>query len=244
MATFLGSNGGQSNVLADLLWRAYMHFPLSGSWDWVLLFVSLSVVMRLLLLPFLWQAVAADVKLLESRSTTATTLPRQAWVPAFWGLGSLGLFLWFFQTSASWVFLDRREFLGLSGLHSPDSRVFLFSIVAIISLLGAVTQIDDNILPGTYRVGFKATKPFAKRDLRCLQCGGGVFVRITGGKPVALSAPVTGFWESLGVALLHVCYWKWSIASVVLMHAFVLGSVVTEIFRLLFVYVLHKRTFG
>jgi len=137
----LPTSGGLSGFLAHGLWHLYRPFPPLGGWDWLLLFVMVSVLGRLLYLPFLWEAVKVDAKAPKKREGL-----RQSNFAALWNLSWTWFWVWFFQTTAGKTFLEDRVWLGAQSVADANGRLLLTSfLIACVATGIACGLFADDI---------------------------------------------------------------------------------------------------
>jgi hypothetical protein len=226
---------GLAGFLAHALWKLYRHFPLEGSWDWLLLFLSLGMITQLSFMPYLWRCVEADIKMLRDRRGGEESAPIQGGVPGlFRGGGWMFFFLWFFATTEGQTCLNRRFLFGGMALGASDGHHQIVSGLIVFGLLILLTA-----LPEHFGNTAKVTAPFRDRGFWSLWQGGGTFEANKG-------STVEGVTFFLGLLLLfaHLLYWYWSEASLALMQCFLAAALMADALRVVFVYVLHKRYFG
>lgn len=238
---------GLSGFLAHYLWRLYVYFPSTGEWDWAFLLLGLAVSVQVLVLPRLWRGVQKDMEYLQKTRVGEDTGADRGMAATLLGLACLFFSLWFFRTPAGRTFLHQR-YLHLPGSSGTvavtDVSRLLFWVSLVGSLVMAVLQSSIDEVHLKQSGGLLETRPYQRRDLLSLYFGGGVFVYRRNGKmqidkvvsPLAIYL-VTNFFA-------HVVYWYWSIASEFLFASFVLTALLIECCRVLFVFILHKRTFG
>ena len=238
MAVVPDTGGGLSGFIAHGLWKLYQYFPSSGRWDWLLLVFLLAVLVRILYLPLLWKSVKADMDLLRQGKAGAS---KASMLTVIWDVGSAFFLVWFFHTAAGRTFLARRS-LG------PDvvaTGLFWFSLVWSGAAVMGCDRMNSLLNQRNKAIAPSCSAPYADRGLLSLFGGGGVFYTPgeEGEEGVVNNAPMVGI-ESRFFFLAHVFYWYWSIASVTIFSAFILSGVLTEIVRMVFVYILHKQVFG
>ena len=239
MAVIPDTGGGLSGFIAHGLWKLYQYFPSSGRWDWFLLMFLLAVLVRLLFLPMLWKSVKADMDLLRQGKVSESNASR--WT-AMWDGYSAFFLVWFFYTTAGRTFLAGR----FGHPAATATKMFWLSLglsIAVGSVLGWIVfllaQRDKATRPS-------CSTPYADRDLLNLFGGGGIlFCRSTKDAEAeyAVNLPPV-FMESVLFFFALVFYWYWSVVSVTIFSAFILSGVLTEIVRMVFVYILHKQVFG
>ena len=242
MQTIPDTGGGLSGFIASLIWHVYRFFPSSSRWDWLLLFFALTLLGCALFWPYLWKTVSADMQLLAKGEHDGSN---QELVLFLWGQVWLWILVWFFYTDAGQTLLSGRRWFD-SGAPSEVSRIlFWFSLVinflVMVGLISLGVRLDDR----SQRLANGTTRPFAERSILNLYCGGGAFFFLAddGTKenwPVGIVIalfPLINF-------ILHICYWYWSAASILLMDTMLCTILLNELVRMTFVYILHKRTFG
>lgn len=240
------TGSGLSGFLAHGRWQVYAHFPSPGGRDWLLLFLTLSTLVHVVFLPYLWRHVSRDmVRLREGKEGfPAGTM----WI-MYWGIFWLCYFLWFFQTLAGRTFLEKRDLGWIPGLtRTPLTKPYLmlqlYAVLPLVVLFVSFACLESRLIRRDRVAGITRSRPAARRDLVSLYAGGGTFVHWVEGVPRVSLARCAFSKATLMVILCHVFYWFWSSASLVLMYCFLLAAAVSEMFRILFVYILHKRTFG
>ena len=239
MAVIPDTGGGLSGFIAHGLWKLYQYFPSSGRWDWLLLVFLLAVLVRVLYLPLLWKSVKADMDLLRQGKAGAS---KALWMTVLWDVGSALFLAWLFYTTAGRTFLA-----GRSG--HPDTAatgMFWLSLVWSIAAIIGIGWIGMRIYKKDLAIGASCPEPYTDRGLLSLFGGGGVFFipgkEGKGGVVDDNVPPVMS--ESIFFFLAYVFYWHWSVASVAIFSVFILSGVLTEIVRMIFVYILHKQVFG
>ena len=186
----LPTSGGLSGFLAYGLWHVYRLLPPLGGWDWLILFVMLSVLGRLLYLPFLWETVKVDAKARDNPEDF-----RRSNFAALWNLSWTWFWVWFFQTTAGKTFLEHRVWLGAQSVADAAGSLLLISLMACAAtwFLFQVVNRDGAALAG-------------------IHIEAGVLV------------------------LLHVFYWRWSVASLALFFSNIAASlIITQLMHELFV---------
>ena len=103
------TGGGISGFVAHGLWHIYRHFPSSGRYDYLLLFVFLMVLARVLPLPYVVKAMKRDV---ARKDIVEWVDARYLWVSMFLDAVSIWVLVWFFHTDAGRTFLVRRTCFG------------------------------------------------------------------------------------------------------------------------------------
>ena len=235
------TGGGFAGFLAAGLWHVYRFFPSSGRWDWLLLFSLLALVVYGLFWPHLWKAIQADMRILAERRVE---LPNQDVVVFLWSAVSLSALLWFFHTPAGKTFLQGREWFATGTPLDVGSRLFWFSFLFHLALFFSahylflkLNAFDETLTNGTPR-------PYTNRSLPCLFGGGGIFYRSKGNnRELHQKVSMLGMISTLSIYL-HLFYWYWSRASLILMLLFTAAAALNEAVRMGFVFVQHKRTFG
>ena len=251
MASIPETGGGLSGFLAHLLWKFYQYFPSSGNWDWLLLIVLLGVLVRVLYLPWLWKNVEADMILLKTGKREGAN--GTVW-PFFWDTASAFFLAWFFWTTAGQTFVSTgQEFVsGRSG--SPDAVAqglfWLTLIASFVLFMILVCGLEERVDKRNKAMAPTKSEPYTDRDFLSLYGGGGVFCvpEVVDGKKTKNATVLSGgglvAMEALVFFFAHVFYWYWSVVSVTIFLVFIVTGVLTEMVRMLFVYILHKRTFG
>ena len=188
------TGGGVSGFLAYGLWHVYRYFPFSGTWDWLLLFFSLALVLQVLLLPVLHKILSFE------RRVSPDDFARIALVYMYWHMSWLWVFIWFFQTPAGRTFLEGRDWLGSTSPMEVSRTLFWVSLVCHYILLWLVS---------TLMVGVADIEAESK-SWRTVSSGGRKML-------------CSGYFP-VGIAFLaHLFYWYWSVASLVLMLAFAIS---------------------
>ena len=239
MAVIPDTGGGLSGFIAHGLWKLYQYFPSSGRWDWLLLVLLLAGLVRVLYLPLLWKSVKADMDLLkEGKAGDRGSM--MTWV---WDLASAFFLVWFFHTRAGQTFLGGR--FGHPDAVATGLSFWLplggsFAVWAGSGHLDSLVDARDEAITPSHPV------PYADRSLLSLFGGGGVCCTPTTEEEVAkLKMNHTPVWvECAFFFFAYVFYWYWSVVSVTIFSAFILSGVLTEIVRMVFVYILHKQAFG
>ena len=236
---------GLSGFIAHGLWPLYLRFPSSGKWDWLLLFIALAAFTHFSFLPLLWRAVKADMEYLKS-GRTDDPAPNGDFTLFCWSLASLSFLLWFFHTAAGKAFIDLRDvgWLGQRSLLDPFSTAAYTVLVLVLFVVGVTySWWHDGIKKKL--ITMSRTQPFSGRGLPELWCGGGTWLYKDGAKPEQLGVANSASGDQLvALWLLHILYWYWSAASIVLMYVFLIALLLTESARVLFVFIHHKRQFG
>ena len=242
METTPDTGGGLSGFIANIIWYGYRYFPFAGSWDWLLLFFALALLGIAMFWPYLWKAVAADMRLLDEHDFD---ISNQEMALVLWGQVWQWLLVWFFYTDAGKTLFDGRQWFG-SGSPAEVSRVLFWISLAAnflltigIGILG--TSIDERVTVS----GGGRPAPYPDRGLLSLYKGGGIFYSRE--EDGTLKEETTGVMFILIPVInfvMHVFYWYWSAASILLMHTMLCAVILNEIVRMTFVYILHKRTFG
>ncbi len=233
----------------------------------------LVVGIRLMHLPFLWRLVAADMQVLrhpEQLRPLRRTMLRLWWRVGS-PILCLTFFMSFFSTTAGLTFLDGRSLNELDtvgwGTRQSSQMPPLGTAFMTLPLSGLILGAIYGFLLG----GLKSPKPeiFRRRSLACLFLGGGLLPRKqwrlesqADGRTARMPTPLDsglllaydGFWcffmtlVSLATfAALPIrdgaSHWYVMVWALAVIHCVLTYSLVEPI-RMLFVYVLHKRTFG
>ena len=242
-----GVGGGLSGFLARGLWMLYQRFPSEGEADWLILFIALALLTYVLYAPYMWRSVKKDMVVLEEGLVSEKSASRQGIALIRMASLSLCFLLWFFHTDAGSAFLQGRY--DVFGNHLPQldgsfvTWSFSAALLLEVVLIAIALKVDSCIEPPPGR----QTRPFPDRRLSYLFAGGGIFAV----KPergiertdisIGLIAPII---LAFVIAFLCIIYKKWSAASIWLMWCFMLVSLLVDVCRMVFVFILHKRTFG
>ena len=127
------TGGGFSGFVAYWLWHLYQYFPSSGNWDWLLLFLLLGILVRLLYLPLLWKTVKSDMDCLKTGKMESSYASFGAML---WDIGCAFFLIWLFHTTAGQTFLGGR-------CGSPDTVARVLFWLSLIACLG----LSNNIFP-------------------------------------------------------------------------------------------------
>jgi hypothetical protein len=230
---------GLSGFLAHALWHVYRHFP--DRVDWLVLFLAFGTFVHFSFLPLLWRAVEADMRYLEAKQATEEAQNGMKWL-WFWSVVWLSFLLWFFHTPAGRTLLNGRHVMGYPLLEPLRTGPYVGSAFATLMAGVALSLISDRAK--ALGESIARTQAFPRCGFLEAWSGGGVFFQQTP-KGVQRAEPVGVLqMEFLFLFMLHTCYWYWSIASLLLMYGFVLTLIVAEAARLMYVAILHRRTFG
>lgn len=232
------TGGGLFGFLAHYLWMVYRYFPSSGQYDWLLLFIVLALIVNFLVLPHLWNTIKGDINILiEGRLETQG----QDIMVNLWDLFCLIFLLFFFNSNAGRTFLADRYFFELIKPVEFNLAVFLISLAIILFSMITTSNYLDRFRTELEKSGATSSQPYLDRNLLSLYQGGGIYVGANGDPQ-----PISGllFVPIFVIFCAHVFYWNWSVASLVLMHCFILSAAVYEIIRMGFVYIQHKKAFG
>jgi hypothetical protein len=198
-------------------------------------------------LPNLWRHVERDMQYLREGTVSSEGQQASVWhnlVAIAWLLFGL----WFFHTPAGQSFLKDRKLAGAAAaLPLTEARlgvpVYIALVVALFALTGWLASLIERAEAVAKRI--ERTQAFPRPALLELWAGGGVFYRVREDSSVQRDQPAAELILTPVVVLaLQLCYWRWSVASVVLMFALVTAAVVADALRVLFVYIHHKRVFG
>ena len=241
------TGGGLSGFLARGLWMLYQRVPSEGEADWLILFIALALITYVLHMPHLWRSVKKDMNVLaEGLVVDESQSMKRIWVNLMAFL-SLFFLLWFFHTDAGSAFLEgRHDVFGNQLTGSKGGFVsgsFLAALLLTVVLPATALKVVDFI---ESRPPGPQTRPFSDRRLSHLFAGGGDFVYKVGQSEktddrMGMIAPIA---LAFVIALLCLIYKKWSAASIWLMWCFMLVSLLEDVCRMVFVFILHKRTFG
>ena len=235
------TGGGFSGFLAHGLWHVYRHFPSPGRWDWLFLILCLAVVTRALFVPYVWKCVKADMANLRSRKISQAN---QSMVPVLWDIGLMWFLVWFFHGEAGRTLLEGRCGIG-SALPSETHRGLFWACLVVCTFLpGIMGGLEDRVKRRNQMVMPSSPQPYPDRGFLSLYGGGGVFFEGGERGPKIEESVRVVVGEAAAIAFAHWVYWYWSVVSEFLFIAFLLTAVATEAVRMLFVYILHKRTFG
>jgi hypothetical protein len=250
------AGGGLSGFAAYVLWHIYVFFPFAGTWDWVLLLFLLAVLNRIGYLPYVWNAVRADMAALK---TGEWRFPGWNMWFALWDLLTFVVLAWFlFQTSAGRTLLQNRVWLTRSA-SDPDAITLTVSFVLHLALFGFMIYVAVD-------PAVRKTKPFLSQEKSCpfpdrrplsLWLGGGAFaMRNANGTTVESGgAPLYLFMFLLEMSAFNfiaLCMlseegnpaFRSSARGAVWMLMFTIGALLLEAARMGFVWCQHKRTFG
>lgn len=231
------TGGGLSGFIARGLWFLYSHFPSSGRWDWLLLFLAIGVSTHFLFMPYLWRAVKADMEILKTHAFVEGGSNQSVWA-FLWGGSWMFFFIWFFSTPAGRTFVQGRPWVG--DADAASRLIYWISLAVLMVASASIASIDMKVDERNKRMGVYRPTPYADRGLLSLYGGGGVFyqgTKLEGWGSVVL--------VEISLRLLaHFFYWYWSPASLWLMYCFLAGSVLADCCRMAFVAILHKETFG
>ena len=242
METIPDTGGGLSGFIASIIWQVYRYFPSSGRWDWLLLFFALAGLGIALFWPYLWKAVAADMRLLANQEYDVTN---QEIVLFLWGQVWQWLLIGFFYTHAGQTLLFRRELFGWASLSEVSRVLFWISLVINFVVMIVLANLGANLDERAERLASGAPMPFAERSLLNIYCGGGIFY--TQSDDGSLDIETVGMFVTFFLAvsfLAHVFYWYWSAASILMMATVSCTAILNEVVRMTFVYIQHRRTFG
>ena len=208
------TGGGASGFFAHWLWTVFRHVPSSGRWDWLLLLIGLALAGRVLFLPYLWWAVKRDVDAI-GRGETDTYV--QTALTFGWDVAFALSLAWFFHTYAGQTFLEGRSWIGDTPPWGVQRGLYFLSLIA----WAALARLAARLLKET-STGMAA-----------------------GPKNVYADSGVVCYAFEVFVFLgLHLLYWYWSVASLLIFLIFLATGVVTEVVRVCWVRHLHRRTFG
>ena len=238
------TGGGLSGFLAHGLWHVYRFFPFEGTWDWLLLCFLLTAAIRLLFLPRLWSLVRTDMQTLAAGASChkgeALAL---GW--SLFDLASMWFLVWLFHTRGGRTFLDGRTWFLSASPTEVDRLTFWTSLIVQSGIAVTGWRLYGLVVSGMQAFRVARSTPYPDRSLFSLYSGGGAFKF---SPPVENAGPSTGgpnlAFAATVICLAHVFYWYWSVASLVIMLCFVITGVLSELVRMVFVYVHHKRMFG
>ncbi len=89
MSSIPDAGDGASEFICHWLWQVYRYFPSHGHYDWLLLFLCISILIHLLFIPHLWQTVESDIRILKEGKVIGGGLlssHQNCWA-AFWSWG-------------------------------------------------------------------------------------------------------------------------------------------------------------
>ena len=210
------AGGGISGFVAHGLWCIYRHFPSSGRYDYLLLFVSLMVLARLAFLPYVLKVLKRDVaRLRKGDSEKGTFHPL---VGMFWDTVGIWWLVWFFYTDAGKTFLVARTWFGQE-LTEPglfgDSLFCWFLVTALPCGVAVVV----TVFPSRQK-----TPKANPRWFLYVDAGLGSFAFI-----------------AMMILAAHLLYWYWSRATILLFWSYFVAVVLTEIIRVSAIYILLRR---
>jgi len=241
MPTVPETGTGLSGFLAHGLWLVYRHFPLSGTWDWILLVALLGVLVRALFVPHLWMAVRDDMRILQAR--TIEPSGQDVWT-FLWDTVSMWFLVWFFHTAAGRTFLQGRHAFGVESPSHVHRGIYFLSIVLCLGLGIALIRLSFKVDARNAALSPGRPTPYTDRGFLSLYGGGGVYLRHQGSETKIADSGSIVWVEAFILFCAHLVYWYWSVATLALFVVFLATGVGTEAVRMGFVYVLHKRTFG
>ena len=216
------TGGGISGFVAHGLWHIYRHFPSSGRYDYLLLFVSLMVLARLAFLPYVLKVLKRDVaRLRKGDSEKGTFHPL---VGMFWDTVGIWWLVWFFYTDAGKTFLVGRTFFGQELTEPGLFGVSLFCWFAVIVLMGVVIGVREAAWD-------KAAPNVKARSWPYHEA-------ISGGICVSFLL------LAMMILAAHLLYWYWSRATILLFWSFFVAVVLTETLRVTAIYILLGRAVG
>ena len=210
------TGGGISGFVAHGLWHIYRHFPSSGQYDYLLLFVFLMVLARVLFLPYVVKALNRDIAGVSKDDSKAGI--DDVTISMIWDTVDIWLLVWFFYTDAGKTFLVGRTFFGQE-LTEPglfgDSLFCWFWVTALPCGVGVVVEVFPS----------KRKTPKANpRWFLYVDAGLGSFALI-----------------AMMILAAHILYWYWSRATILLFWSYFVAVVLTEGIRVTAVYILLRR---
>ncbi len=241
MSSIPDTGPGLSGFLGHYLWSIYAYFPSSGQWDWVLFFLALGIVVHFAFLPYQWNVVKDDMKRLWEKKIEQ---PSQGIFSMFWALLWLLFFVWFFHTQAGHTFLAGRSLFFISELTRVNFWLLVGSALSIFVEFGVLMAIHDKINAQNKALGLTKPQAYRQRNLRNLYAGGGIFLKIEKEEVIVDPSHGTVIMEMFVFWFAHLLFPIWSVASLVLLHAFLISAILADGCRMLFVYIQHKQTFG
>ena len=146
------TGGGISGFVAHGLWHIYRHFPSTGRYDYLLLFVFLMVLVRVAFLPYVLKALKWDIARAR-KGTSKEGGVSHLRLSMLWDTVSIWVLVWFFHTGAGKTFLVGRTCFGQE-LTEPARGLFgvsLFSWLCVSLLLVGVGAGVANVLGGGVR---------------------------------------------------------------------------------------------
>lgn len=240
------TGGGLSGFLANALWHLYRYFPSSGRWDWLLLFFLMALLSHVLFLPHLWRSIKVEMAYLKAQQTTKMEGDQVNFYLLFQLLSTSSMLFgaWHLYTDAGRTLLEGRKLFWMVDLSGVNMGLFWSSLgicIAVASLLLTLSVIIDRRKAAISPPGPQAS---ADRSPMNLYGGGGIFVYARNGDTFIETGCGVIWPEACLLVLLHIFYWRWSVASLMLFLMFLGTGLLVEVIRMMFVYVLHKRTFG
>ena len=137
------TGGGLSGFIAWLLWQVYQYFPFEGTWDWLLLFIFVAVVTRLLAVPSSWKL---------AKWIVADTHDREMALYVhnlFAQTGVMFLFIWFFSTEVGHTFLVGRTWFGGIPVLETNRRLWLSATLFLVTGFGfgfgCIGWVEENL---------------------------------------------------------------------------------------------------
>ena len=216
------TGGGISGFVAHGLWHIYRHFPSSGRYDYLLLFVFLMVLVRILFLPYVLKALNRDIAGVSKDDSKAGI--DDVTISMIWDTVDIWLLVWFFYTDAGKTFLVGRTFFGQELTEPGLFGVSLFCWFAVIVLMGVVIGVREAAWD-------KAAPNVKARSWPYHEA-------ISGGICVSFLL------LAMMILAAHVLYWYWSRATILLFWSFFVAVVLTETLRVTAIYILLGRAVG
>ena len=210
------TGGGISGFVAHGLWYIYRHFPSSGQYDYLLLFVLLMVLARVAFVPYVLKTLKRDIARARKGTLKEGSAVFHLLLSMLWDTVSISVLVWFFHTNAGKTFLVGRTCFGQE-LTEPARGLGGISLVSwfcVVLLAWGVLDIAETV--------WEKETP---NPTVTLYIGG---------------AALLGFVSGMILAA-HVLYWYWSRATILLFWSYFVAVVLTEIIRIIAVYILLRR---
>jgi hypothetical protein len=160
----------------------------------------------------------------------------QAWL---WPL------IWFFHTPGGQTFFAGRLWFGGTPSAIAGHGLFWTSVGLHFAVCLCAMNLRNQLERKYKTLQSDHSFPFSDRSLISLFGGGGLLGRMHKAAETKLELAFPPAWfDAFFILVALTLYWYWSVASLIVMLFLVVTGVLTEVVRMTFVYILHKRTFG
>ena len=200
------TGGGISGFVAHGLWHIYRHFPSSGRYDYLLLFVFLMVVARVAFLPYMLNGMKRDIAKLRKPGGSVSDVGYSS-ISTICDTVGIWVLVWFFGTDAGKTFLIGRTCFGQELTEAGPVGISFLCWFCVLVLSGVALWVNQNV--------GGISKPNAETRYYLYEEAISWFMLFT-----------------MMILAAHILYWYWSRATILLFWSYLVAVVLTVIIRI------------